>query len=126
MSREYPREWFKASKWGDEPYAKTFDRETEHRLFWNDGRRQLAQSKATNYYRWYPTREEAQAVIDERKANEAERIRMNRIREAAPELLAAAERALNFITNTEGEMGEALESGDMLRAAIAKARGEAA
>lgn len=42
---------------------------------------------------------------------------------AAPELLEAAERALNFIANTEGEMGEPLESGDLLRAAIAKARG---
>lgn len=45
---------------------------------------------------------------------------------AAPDLLAAAERALNYITNTEGEMGETLESGDMLRAAIAKARGDVA
>lgn len=44
---------------------------------------------------------------------------------ASPELLKAAKRALRFIANTEGEMGETLESGDMLRAAIAKAIGEA-
>lgn len=45
---------------------------------------------------------------------------------AAPPLLRAAERALNYIENTEGELGIALESGDMLRAAIAKAKGGAA
>ena len=44
---------------------------------------------------------------------------------AAPELLEAAERALNFIANTENEIGDTLESGDLLRAAIAKARGAA-
>ena len=42
---------------------------------------------------------------------------------AAPELLEAALKALNFIENTESEMGEALSSGDSLRAAIAKAGG---
>lgn len=41
------------------------------------------------------------------------------------ELLAAAKRALNFIANTEGELGITLDSGDALRAAIAKATGEA-
>jgi len=42
---------------------------------------------------------------------------------AAPDLLAAARLGLNFIENTESEMGEKLASGDALRAAIAKARG---
>ena len=44
---------------------------------------------------------------------------------AAPDLYAALERALNFIANTEGEMGEPLSCGDIARAALAKARGEA-
>jgi len=44
---------------------------------------------------------------------------------AAPCLLHAAERALNFIENTESELGIELESGDLLRAAIRRARGEA-
>jgi hypothetical protein len=43
---------------------------------------------------------------------------------AAPDLLAAAKRALNFIENTESEMGCSLESGEQLRAAIAKAKGQ--
>ncbi len=43
---------------------------------------------------------------------------------AAPDLYAALEKALNFITNTESEMGETLPCGDAARAALAKARGE--
>lgn len=44
---------------------------------------------------------------------------------AAPDLYAALERALNFIANTESEMGEALPCGDAARTALAKARGQA-
>jgi hypothetical protein len=43
---------------------------------------------------------------------------------AAPDLYKALDRCLNFIANTESEMGETLESGDVARAALAKARGE--
>lgn len=43
---------------------------------------------------------------------------------AAPELLAAAQKALNYVANTEGELGITLDSGDALRAAIAKATGQ--
>ena len=43
---------------------------------------------------------------------------------AAPDLYSALEKALNFITNTESEMGETLPCGDAARAALAKARGE--
>lgn len=43
---------------------------------------------------------------------------------AAPYLLEALERCLNFIENTEGEMGETLSCGEYARAAIAKAKGE--
>jgi hypothetical protein len=47
-----------------------------------------------------------------------------RLREVSAELLAAAKRALNFIRKSESELGIALESGDLLRAAIAKAEGK--
>lgn len=40
---------------------------------------------------------------------------------AAPAMLEALKRCLNFIENTESEIGETLESGDMARSAIAKA-----
>jgi hypothetical protein len=43
---------------------------------------------------------------------------------AAPDLLAAAQGALNYIENTESELGITLYSGDWLRAAIAKATGQ--
>lgn len=39
------------------------------------------------------------------------------------ELFEAATKALNFIANTEGELGITLDSGDALRAAITKASG---
>lgn len=39
---------------------------------------------------------------------------------AAPELLEAAQKALNYISNTESELGITLDSGDALRAALAK------
>lgn len=43
---------------------------------------------------------------------------------AAPDLYEALERCLNFIENTESEFGDLLPSGDVARAALAKARGE--
>lgn len=43
--------------------------------------------------------------------------------EIMADLYAALERALNFIANTESEMGETLPCGDAARAAIDKARG---
>ena len=42
---------------------------------------------------------------------------------AAPDMLAALEQCLNFIENTESELGIDLSSGFAARAAIAKARG---
>lgn len=44
---------------------------------------------------------------------------------ASPDLLEAAQKALNYIANTEGELGITLGAGDALRAAIAKATGAA-
>lgn len=129
---EYPREWFRASNWGDQPFARTFARETEAFLICDDGRRC---KKWTDYDRWYPTREEAQAVIDKRIANEAERERMNRIRDAAHELLVALQAMMpdNLCADNPNIPDNAVlpvdfHYGDLRRAkaAIAKARGEVA
>jgi hypothetical protein len=46
-----------------------------------------------------------------------------RLAAATPDLLEAAKKALNYIANTEGELGIKLDSGDALRAAIARAEG---
>lgn len=42
---------------------------------------------------------------------------------AAPDLLIAVQRCLNFIEGTEAEFGEEFECGNIARAAIAKAEG---
>jgi hypothetical protein len=43
---------------------------------------------------------------------------------AAPDLLIAVQRCLNFIEGTEAEFGEEFECGNIARAAIAKAEGQ--
>tara|TARA_R110002020_G_scaffold276125_1_gene491405 strand:+ start:19 stop:360 length:342 start_codon:yes stop_codon:yes gene_type:complete len=47
-----------------------------------------------------------------------------RLISAAPDLYAAARLGLNYIENTEAELGIQLSSGDALRAALSKANGE--
>ena len=56
--------------------------------------------------------------------NDARDIATSNLIAAAPDMAEALEKALNFITNTESEMGETLPCGDAARAALAKARGE--
>ena len=58
-------------------------------------------------------------------ADEVKRIAEAHLIAAAPDMAEALEKALNFITNTESEMGETLPCGDAARAALAKARGQA-
>ena len=43
--------------------------------------------------------------------------------DAVRDVVEAAKRALNFIQNTESELGEPLDSGDALRAALARLGG---
>lgn len=57
-------------------------------------------------------------------ADEVKRIAEAHLIAAAPDMAEALEKALNFITNTESEMGETLPCGDAARTALAKARGE--
>jgi|GEM_PF-4219486 len=45
---------------------------------------------------------------------------------SASELAEALEECLNYIENTEAELGITLDSGDKARAALAKAKGEGA
>lgn len=67
MDREYPREWFKTSRYSSTPRAKTFTRETERMLFWHDGRKERRETKSGRYSLWHPTREAAEADIASRK-----------------------------------------------------------
>lgn len=62
------------------------------------------------------------AVYHETKRLDGAR-EISRMISAAPDLLEALEACLNFIENTESELGIILSCGDMARAAIAKAKG---
>lgn len=88
--RTYPREWYRVCSWSSRPEARLFQRETEARLYWSTaGGRERFENKFSQHAQWFPTHEAAEAVIAARKANEAERERLELIRAAAPELLAA-------------------------------------
>lgn len=118
---EYPREWFRATTLTDAPMAKMFRKETKHRLYY-DGNR--FEEKRTQYSSWHPTREEAQAAIDARKALVEKRKSDERIKASAPELLKALETLLDASErHIFGD--ECLAERDAARAAIAKARGAA-
>lgn len=52
-----------------------------------------------------------------------ETLHLARLIAAAPDLLVAVQRCLNFIEGTEAELGEKFECGNLARSAIAKAEG---
>jgi hypothetical protein len=125
----YPREWFEVTRYCDDPIARVFIRETEKCLF--TGRKRV--EKWTQYSRYYPTIEEAQSAIYERNAAKAQRKAENRVRDAAPELLKALEAAVEcgiVPVSSVADGGASKHSqqvivADQIRAAIAKAKGEA-
>ena len=89
----YPREWFCVTLHSREIEAKTFLRETRLTLA-SSGRTTY---KKNHYEQWFPTREEAQAVIDERIARDAARAECERLAGSAPQLLAALKEVLPHI-----------------------------
>ena len=115
--RPYPREWFEVTKWSREPEPITIQRETEKKLFTVT----RSYNKRSDWRTFYPTLEEANAVIAERLAREADAERIKRIRDAASELLYAA-----MLLSELGEvLGENNAAVVIARAAIAKATGGA-
>jgi hypothetical protein len=82
----YPREWFRAGRWDDEPVARTFIRETEFMLVWKNGKREAREMKVCGSVRWYQTLEEAQAAIDIFKADKAKADHLYRLRQIALEM----------------------------------------
>ncbi|MGX7895506.1 hypothetical protein [Tsuneonella sp. HG222] len=69
-------------------------------------------------------REDVSKVRQMVEAQEADAAYIVRACNAFPELVEALERCQNFIANTEGEIGDTLECGELARAALAKARGQ--
>ncbi len=121
--RVYPREWFQANRWGDEPIAKMFTKETETRLYYEDRGRLRFENKAGNYHTWHPTYEEAEAATAARLALNAQKNAERRIRAAAPDLLSALEAVMNRHASNVVFHDNALA--DRCWAAIARAKGEA-
>lgn len=67
-------------------------------------------------------RETESDYIDDRNAEFTANARLIA---ASPDMYEALKRALNFIENTEDEMGITLDSGDVVRTALARAEGVA-
>lgn len=134
---EYPREWFLVDRWCKEPLALTMTKETATSLSWRDsyGRPRI-EHKRTTYHEWFPTREAAQAAIDERERVKAQASADKRVRDAAPDLLSELEalvaavcfadppKMFNGVECHEARVPTAFI--DSARAAIAKAKGGAA
>lgn len=116
---EYPRTWFRVSRYGQRAEAREFVRETEHMLFYVSHRGEHREKKVSQYERWYPTIEEAEAVVTVIKGREAERADRALKHAAASELYEAALAALDFLGSVDG----AAEVRGILLAAIAKAEG---
>lgn len=92
--RTYPRLWFKVNNYGSVPEEREFVRETEKCLFWlSRGGGEVRQLKWTDYARWFPTREEAEALVAEREVKRDRQRFANRVRDAAPEIMEALEAA---------------------------------
>ena len=111
--------WY-VTKWHDVPERKEFLRETAHTLVELRHGRERKVLKATQWGRYYDTRDDAQAAINCRKAYKADEIAMRRVRDAAPELLEALESVMGNCLDSEGLTAAYAKA----RAAIAKARGE--
>ena len=75
-------------------------------------------------YGWHCIRSADEVICDMRFIGGAANEDNAHLVAAAPELLEALEKSMNFIANTESEIGDTLECGDMARAAIAKAKGK--
>lgn len=117
-----------ADRWSDEPKEQVYAKETKHFGVRHDGRRD---AKVSSYSCLFSTKQEAQQWIDQSKAKRLAETKLRLTREAAPDLLEALEAIIPFIPNTSASEGGAarfsanVAAADKVRAAIAKARGEA-
>lgn len=99
--RTYPREWFRVHRLSTESEPQIFVRETSHRLYF-PGDNQRYEMKTSSWVTWYPTKEAAQAVLDQRASNKAQRVADNLVRDAAQDLLAALEECVSVVKNHHG------------------------
>jgi hypothetical protein len=115
--------WYKDTRWGDKPIAKTFIRETDKMLISIDSLgEERREAKVSRYSQWYPTCEEAQARIDERLNLKAKKRADKRVRDAALELLEALQGLIAEIDDCS--QPDDWEHYPAAIAAIAKATGQ--
>lgn len=124
QERTYPRKWYSVSRWGDEVHEREFIRETDKQLVYHDfRRREKRELKQSKYCAWYPTREEAEAILAAKLARKAEQ-KTRRLKQGAAEELYDALEALV----AECDRGQRPGGGSIVppaaRAALSKARGE--
>ena len=102
--RTYPRKWFRTGPWDNIIEEREFVRETDKMLFAQRLRgssvseRRIA--KSTIYERWYPEREEAEAIVAARRERETRDAKDARIRNPALDLLAALVDARAYLEGT--------------------------
>lgn len=104
-------------------FRKEYTRETAHRYVFRDnhGRERLV-VKQSNYDLHFDTEQEALDYVAANRAAREERAAAQRVRDAAPDLLAALEGVVAGYRMVAANPPEWL---DAARAAIAKAKGEA-
>ncbi len=121
--REYPRKWFKLSKWGGHITSREFIKETPKMLFYlNDRGQESRETKSTEYGTWYATMAEAEAALAAVRDRDRRKAEARRVAAAAPDLLEALIAAEGLIPGTFAEGGTVHKQ---MQAAIRQARGEA-
>lgn len=80
--------WYRVTRWDSTPFAREVVRQTAKQIVFEGGRRSMI---VTNWFQWFPTEAEALADIAARRSEGADREAARRIRDAAPDLLAALE-----------------------------------
>lgn len=108
--------------WNDTLVSKEFTHETEHRLYFIERGQKCWEPKVSRHSRWYESEEAARAAMDEAAAVKAAYAAQRRVKEAAPELLAALVALLAERSGAAQLSNASLDA----RAAIAKATGEGA
>lgn len=111
--------WY-VPRWGGAPSRREFVRETDKFLVSSRNGRETREAKRSTYYSFYETEEAALAAVAASQATKDERKRIERIRDAAPELLQALQWMLDAY-DTEQWCDTA--ENKSARAAIAKATG---
>jgi hypothetical protein len=113
---------WQVNRWGNAPSRREFVRETDKFFISLCNGGEVREAKNSRYHVYYETEDAALDAIAARQASKDEQKRVDRIRDAAPELLAALEWALDAYLQNDPGIAES-EMWAAASAAIAKATG---